>query len=109
MIFRAHHSAPCGQSRNLLDNAFRRQSEMAVKVANRTGLPDMLDTQRDGPVAADRAEPGQRSRVAVDDGDQVAMRRQAPQKGSHRRLGIDAPARARVAQLSSPRSTGRPR
>ena len=69
---------------------------MTVKFANRAGLPEMLDTQWNGSVACDRAEPGQRGRMPVNDGDQVAMRRQVAQQGFHRRLGIRPPPRPRA-------------
>src|SRR3984885_6476087 len=51
-----------------------------VEIRNRSGLAKMLDAQRPDLVAEDRAEPGQRRRVAVEHADDAAIGRQAGQE-----------------------------
>ena len=53
---------------------------VAVEVANRAGLAEMLDAERLDAVAADAAEPAERGRMAVEHGDDAAVARQRRQQ-----------------------------
>src|SRR5262245_3426620 len=53
---------------------------MAVEVVDGAGLAKMLDAERFHAVAADAAEPAERGRMAVDDGDDAAIARQRRQQ-----------------------------
>ena len=46
---------------------------MPVEVPDRAGLPEMLHTQRNCPVAVNTAKPGKRRRMAIDHGHEAAM------------------------------------
>ena len=50
-----------------------------VKLGERSGLAEVFNTKRPRAVAGDRAEPGQRRRVAVEHADDAAMRRHVRQ------------------------------
>src|SRR5580704_6258380 len=68
-----------------------------VEVRDRAGLAEMLDTERPDLMAEDRAEPGQRCRVAIEHADDAAMRRQAAQEPFDMGASVNAAALARPA------------
>src|SRR5665213_3843455 len=43
---------------------------VVIEVGDRAGLAEMLDAQRPGAMPEDRAEPGERRRVSIENGDQ---------------------------------------
>src|ERR1700676_5322387 len=49
---------------------------VAIEIGNGAGLAEMLDAERPHPMAADRAEPGERRRMTIEHGDEAAMGRQ---------------------------------
>ena len=49
---------------------------VGVEILDRTGLPEVLDTERARAMTGDRAEPAERRRMAVDHADDAAMTRQ---------------------------------
>lgn len=69
---------------------------MAVKIADRTSLPEMLDAMGDRPVPRHAAQPGQGCRMPIDDGDEGAVARQ----GIEQRL--DMAPRSWIAARSLP-------
>src|SRR5271170_3015647 len=71
------------------DDRVRVDTVMPVKIGDRAGLAEMLDTQRPDLVAAHRAKPRQRSRMSVQDADDAAMRRQSGEQALDMRAGMD--------------------
>src|SRR4051812_21497591 len=69
---------------------------MTVEIGDRAGLAEMLDAERFYAMARNAPQPGQGSRMAVDDGDQAAV---APERREQR---LDMAARAGVATLARP-------
>src|SRR5512146_1540704 len=57
------------------DDRRRVDAVVPIEIRQRSGLAEMLDAERAGAVAVNRAEPGERRRMAVERGDQRAMRR----------------------------------
>ena len=70
----------CGQPSDAFDHAGGVDAEMTVKLADGAGLAKMLDAKRDGAVAAHRAEPCERRRMAVNHCQQGAMRGQGAEQ-----------------------------
>ena len=71
---------------------------MAVEIGDGARLTEMLDAERARAMTRHRAEPTERRRMAVDDGDEAAMRRQRLEQPFDMRTGMDEPALARPAR-----------
>ena len=67
-----------------------------VELGERAGLAEMLDAERARAMAGDRAEPGQRRRVAVEHGDDAAMRRHVGEQPLDMRARMHQAALARA-------------
>ena len=76
-IRHARDVSPRSQPIDLLYDAFCRNPEMTIEIFHCPRLPKMLDTERDGAMAANRAELGKSGRMAIDNGDKTAVRWQA--------------------------------
>src|SRR5690606_16112848 len=61
---------------------------------DRAGLAKMLDAKRAGAVAVDGAQPAERRRMAVDDGDDAAMRGYVREQAFDMARGVDKSALA---------------
>src|SRR5437773_687104 len=74
------HGGADGEAFRRIDDGVGVEAVVAVEVVNGAGLAEMLDAERLDAVAADAAEPAQRRRMAVDDGDDAAIARQRRQQ-----------------------------
>src|ERR1700726_5220336 len=63
-----------------IDDGVGIDAVVAIELANRAGLAEMLDAERLHPVTADAAEPAERGRMTVDHGDDAAVARQRRQQ-----------------------------
>ena len=82
------------------DNALRIDAVVAVEIGDGAGLAEMLDAERARAMAVDRAQPGKRGRMAVDDRDDAAMRgTSASSRSIWLRAWISPRSRARCAAV----------
>ena len=57
---------------------------VTIEIGNGAGLAEMLDAERPHPMTADRAEPGERRRMAIEHGDEATMGRLPPRSSAAR-------------------------
>ena len=74
----AHRRA--GQAFRRINDGIRIHAVVTIEIVDRAGLAELLDPQRLDAMATDRAQPAQRRRMAVDDGDNAAIARQRCQQ-----------------------------
>ena len=85
------------------NNGVRVDAIVPVELRDGAGLAEMLDPERPHPVAADRSEPGQGRRMAVEHGDNAAMGRQLGEQPLDVRAGVNEAALARAHRRSPAR------
>src|SRR5258708_40171111 len=74
------HGGAGGEAFGRIDDGVGVEAMVPVEVVDGAGLAEMLDAERLEAVAAHAAEPSQRRRMTVDDGDDAAVARQRRQK-----------------------------
>ena len=82
----AAHLSALRQTVHLFDNGVGIDTVVAIEIANRAGLAEMFDPHRDRLMTGDSAQPGQRRRMTVDDGDDFAVTRKVGHQGLDMRL-----------------------
>src|ERR1044071_2255605 len=77
---------------------------VAIELRNRAGLAEMLDAERAGAMAKDRAKPAERRRMRVADRHDAAMRRHIGKEALDVRARVHQPALARALRGGPARS-----
>lgn len=73
---------------------------VAIEIRNRAALPQMFNAERTGAMTADCTKPTHCCRMAVDDNDEHAVRRNVTQQPLDMAPGVDETAFARTRRRS---------
>ena len=82
------------------DDGIRIDAIVAIKIGQRAGLAEMLNTKWPHPVTGDCAEPGQCRRMPIEDTDDAAMRGYVSEQALDVRARMHEPALSRTLRRS---------